>query len=319
MRTLTQYPDLSHAPELSRGIFLTIGNFDGVHKGHQELLSRIVRAAGKEGGVPTVLTFDPHPLMVLSPETPFRRLMSVAHKKSVLESLGIQLLVIEPFSDTLSRMSPDTFIRDVILAHFSPKALFIGADFRFGYRRGGSVADFHRILEPSGVHVESVEAVSDALGRISSSRIRTLVAEGRVLDAMSLLTRPYRLEGMVVVGDRRGKALGFPTLNLEPAPDRLVPPPGIYATRTQTPQGLFDGVSYVGTKPTFDPLPKPIVETFLFDFDRDIYGAPISVDFYEHIRGEAKFSGPDELVQAITNDVRQAKDFFHGRRGTLPV
>ncbi len=319
MRTLTQYPDLSDAPELARGIFLTIGNFDGVHKGHQELLSSIVRAAGKEGGVPTVLTFDPHPLMVLSPETPFRRLMSIEHKKTVLESLGIELLVIEPFSEILSRMSPDQFIRDVLVSHFSLRSLFIGEGFRFGHRRSGSITDFRRVLEPAGVMVESIDAISDSHGRISSSRIRSLVAEGRVLEAMALLTRPYRLEGTVVVGERRGKKLGFPTLNLFPASDRLVPAMGIYATRTQTTLGRFDGVSYIGTKPTFDPLPKPIIETFLFDFDRELYGEKISVDFYDHIRGETKFTGPEELARAIANDVRQAKDFFHDRRGTLSI
>ncbi|MHB8421558.1 MAG: bifunctional riboflavin kinase/FAD synthetase [Leptospirales bacterium] len=314
MRTISQYPDLSDTPEYRQGIVLTIGNFDGVHQGHQILLKRLVQQAEAHDGVATVLTFDPHPLMVLSPDLPFRRIMSIDHKKNVLEEMGIALLVVQPFTKTLSRMEPATFIREVLIEHFSPRALVIGEGFRFGYQRAGSVDHFRNIMGPLGIEVESIPAVSDGTGRISSSRIRSLISEGRVEEARQLLTRPFRLEGQVEEGEKRGRKLGFPTLNLYPAIDRIVPAPGVYFTRTWTQSRWYEGASYVGTKPTFTPLPRPVIETHLFDFSEEIYGKPIKVDFLEHVRGEVAFSGPDKLIQAISNDLRLAKDYFHDHR-----
>lgn len=314
MRTISQYPDLAGTPEYRQGIVLTIGNFDGVHQGHQILLKRLVHHAEARNGVPTVLTFDPHPLMVLSPDLPFRRIMSIDHKMNVLEEMGISLLVVQPFTKTLSHMEPGPFIREVLIQHFSPKALVIGEGFRFGYQRSGSVDDFRNVMEPIGIEVESIPAVSDEIGRISSSRIRALIAEGQVAEARRLLTRPFRLEGPVEEGEKRGRILGFPTLNLYPAVDRIVPAPGVYITRTWASSRWHKGASYIGTKPTFTPLPRPVVETHLFDFSEEIYGTPIKVDFLERVRGELTFSGPEKLIQAISNDLRQAKDYFHERR-----
>ncbi|MHB1285919.1 MAG: bifunctional riboflavin kinase/FAD synthetase [Leptospirales bacterium] len=314
MRTISQYPDLADTPEYRQGIVLTIGNFDGVHQGHQILLNRLVQHARSLNKAPTVLTFDPHPLMVLSPDLPFRRIMSIEHKKEILEELGIELLVVQPFTKILSHMTPDMFIKDVLISHFSPQTLVIGEGFRFGYQRTGSVDDFRRVMEPLQIEVESIPAVSDQTGRISSSRIRSLIAEGRVAQAHTLLTRPFRLEGLVETGEKRGRALGFPTLNLYPAPDRILPPPGVYITRTWASSRWHEGATYVGTKPTFTPLPRIVTETHLFGFSEDIYGTDIKVDFLERVRGEVAFSGPDKLIQEINNDLRLAKDYFRDRR-----
>ncbi len=314
MQTISQYPDLADTPEYRQGIVLSIGNFDGVHQGHQILLRRLVQHARSINGVPTVLTFDPHPLMVLSPDLPFRRIMSIDHKKMVLEELGISLLVVQPFTRVLSHMEPDRFIREVLIRHFSPRALVIGEGFRFGYQRSGSVDDFRRVMEPLQITVESIPAVSDGTGRISSSRIRALISEGQVAEARLLLTRPFRLEGLVEEGEKRGRLLGFPTLNIYPAPDRILPAPGVYITRTWASSRWHEGASYVGTKPTFTPLPRPVIETHLFDFSEEIYGTAIQVDFLERVRGETAFSGPDKLIHAITNDLRLAKDYFRDRR-----
>lgn len=171
--------------------------------------------------------------------------------------------------------------------------------------------DFHRVLSHEGVRVQAIPAVEDEEGRISSSRIRELLRSGRVNEANRFLTRPFQLDGTVEEGEKRGRKLGFPTLNIHPTPDRLLPAPGVYVTRTKTSGGWFNGASYVGKKPTFTPLLQPVIETHLFDFSDNLYGQHIQVDFLEFLRGDKAFSGPEALVSAISNDLQRSKDYFH--------
>ncbi|MHB1927294.1 MAG: bifunctional riboflavin kinase/FAD synthetase [Leptospirillum sp.] len=310
MKIIPAFSGLEPYREKNQGICLSIGNFDGVHLGHQRLLDRLVQKSRQSGYLAAVLTFDPHPLMVLSPEIPFQRIMSIDYKKHILEELGVDLLIITPFTQTLSRMEPETFIREVLLRHFPLRGLVIGEGFRFGHKRTGSVEDFERILAPAGISVEAIAPVQDNRGRISSSRIRELIRLGQIGQANALLTRPFRLEGIVEEGEKRGRKLGFPTLNIHPSPDRILPAPGVYITRTMTSSGWFNGASYVGKKPTFTPLLQPVIETHLFDFSDNLYGHPIHVDFLEFIRGDRAFPGPEALISAITNDLQRSKDYF---------
>ena len=310
MRVLSDFSELDNIRQSGQGICLSIGNFDGLHRGHQKLLEHLVEQSRQTGSLATVLTFDPHPLMVLSPEIPFQRIMSIPHKKKVLHELGIDLLVITPFTPELGKMAPETFIREILLRYFPLKGLVIGEGFRFGHKRTGSVTDFTRVLSPEGIQVQSVPAVEDEQGRISSSRIRELLRSGQIDQANRFLTRPFRLEGTVEEGEKRGRKLGFPTLNIHPASDRILPAPGVYVTRTKTPGGWFHGASYVGKKPTFTPLRQTVVETHLFEFSDDLYGQDIEVDFLEFLRGDRAFSGPEALVSAISNDLQRSKDYF---------
>ncbi len=316
MNIFSSFSELDSLRKTGQGICLSIGNFDGLHRGHQKLLADLVEQSRQTGSLATVLTFDPHPLMVLSPEVPFQRIMSIPHKKEVLAELGIDLLVITPFTPDLVRMEPETFIREILLRYFPLKGLVIGEGFRFGHKRTGSVTDFHRVLSPEGVLVRAIPAVEDEQGRISSSRIRELLRAGHIRQANRFLTRPFRLEGTVEEGEKRGRKLGFPTLNIHPSSDRLLPAPGVYVTRTKTPDGCFNGASYVGKKPTFTPLSQPVIETHLFDFSDDLYGQLIQVDFLEFLRGDRAFSGPEALVSAISNDLQRSKDYF--RDNPLP-
>ncbi|AFS54187.1 bifunctional riboflavin kinase/FAD synthetase [Leptospirillum ferriphilum] len=310
MNILSSFSEMNTVRESGQEISLTIGNFDGIHQGHQKLLNDLVEYSRKTKTLATVLTFDPHPLMVLSPEIPFQRIMSIPHKKKILSELGIDLLVITPFTPDLGRMEPETFIRDILLEYFPLKGLVIGEGFRFGHKRAGSVADFQRVLSPEGVLVKAIPAVEDATGRVSSSRIRELLRAGRVKEANQFLTRPFQLDGTVEEGEKRGRKLGFPTLNIHPTPDRLLPASGVYVTRTKTSKGWFNGTSYVGKKPTFTPLMQPVIETHLFDFSDTLYGQYIQVDFLEFLRGDRAFPGPEALIAAISNDLQQSKDYF---------
>lgn len=296
-------------PEGQR-IILTIGNFDGVHKGHQKLLNRLVTHSRERGRKSTVMTFSPHPMEVLSPEIPFLRIMDPAHKERVLGEMGVDLLAVVPFNTTISSMTPEDFIRNFLLKLFPLDGLVIGENFRFGKNRQGSVEDFQRILPAEGVTVEAIPPVLEDGTRISSSRIRNLVLAGHVREAMQLLTRPFQIEGPVIDGERRGRKIGFPTLNILPPPGRILPPNGVYATMTRVGGNSYPGVSYIGSRPTFGKG-AIILETHLFDFSGDLYGLMAEVQFIDYLRGEKSFHNPDELIRSIRQDAEKSRDLLH--------
>ncbi len=289
---------------------MTIGNFDGIHAGHQFLLNRLMKMA-RERKVPSLLlTFDPHPLFFLSPESPFRMIMSPEQKEKILSELGLDILAVLTFDKTIQRLSPEEFAISVLWDLFHPVSLIVGEGFRFGHGRTGSTDDLSRILSPLGVSVSSVPPYADQGGRVSSSRIRKAVDHGEIAEANRLLTRPLEVSGPVAEGEKRGRQLGFPTLNLIPPDHRLLPPPGVYATRTQICGRYHDGATYIGTKPTFGTH-RPVVETHLFDFDKTCYGEWHTVLFYNQIRGERSFPSVEALKLQIAADVAEARKVLH--------
>ncbi len=289
---------------------VTIGNFDGIHAGHQFLLKTLMDKA-KSLKVPSLLlTFDPHPLFVLSPDTPFRMIMSFEQKEEVLSQLGLDTLVVLSFDPTIRRLSPADFSRLVLWDLFHPAALIIGEGFRFGSGRSGSIDDLKSVLGPLGTEVFSLPALQEQGMRVSSSRIRKAVDHGEIEEANRLLTRAIEIAGPISTGERRGRKLGFPTLNLIPPDHRLIPPPGVYATRTLLGGRSYDGATYIGTKPTFGTH-RPVVETHLFAFDRECYGEFHRVFFFHRIRGERSFGSIDALKAQIGADVEEARKFLH--------
>ncbi|EQD24604.1 MAG: Riboflavin kinase / FAD synthase (RibC), partial [Leptospirillum sp. Group IV 'UBA BS'] len=230
---------------------MTIGNFDGIHAGHQFLLRRLFEIS-REMKIPSLLlTFDPHPLFFLSPDTPFRMIMSQKEKEEVLSELGLDILSVLTFDKEVQNLSPEEFALSVLWDLFHPSSLIVGEGFRFGHGRSGSIEDLWRILSPLGAEVSSIPPYEEQGVRVSSSRIRKAVDHGEIEEANRLLTRPIEISGPVSEGEKRGRLLGFPTLNLIPPDHRLIPPPGVYATRTQIAGKTYDGATYIGTKPTF--------------------------------------------------------------------
>ncbi len=294
--------------------FLSIGNFDGVHKGHQQLLKRLVSLAKENRALATVITFSPHPLEVLFPEKPFLRIMDPSQKERILESTGVDILTIVPFTSQLAKMSPDAFTTEFLMKLFPLAGLIIEENFRFGHQRIGSVSDFKRILPPHGISVEVIPPLTENGARVSSSRIRDLIRDGNVREAGELLTRPFQIEGPVIDGERRGRRIGFPTINILPPQGRVLPPNGVYATITKIQEKKYPGVSYIGSRPTFD-RGQIILETHLFDFDGDLYGLMAEVSFIEHLRGEKSFSGPQELIQSIRQDSEQSRRLLNELSG----
>jgi len=290
-----------------RGVVVALGNFDGVHLGHQEVLRRAV-AEGRSRGMSVVAaTFHPHPRAVLGAGDPPKLLTPIDLRRAVLRRYGGDEVVEIPFDLELSRKSPEQFVRDVLVGELGAQVVVVGENFRFGHRAAGHVEDLGRLMREEGGAAVAVEVrgVGEEVG-ISSTRIRALVFEGRVEEAASLLGRPYVLRGEVVVGDRRGRTIGFPTANVLPDADAVVPARGVYAGFVIVGEDRFAACTNVGVAPTFSRS-ESRVEAYLLDFEGDLYGRTVDVGFTRRIRREKKFSGVDELVAQIQRDVEETR------------
>ena len=285
---------------------MTIGNFDGVHLGHQMLFAEVVRRARSVGGTSVVITFDPHPLQVLRP-TGIKLLSTCEQKIELIDGAGIDVLLIVPFTAEFARTTASHFVEKVLIEKIGVEQLVVGYDYAFGKGRQGNI-DF---LREQGAHygfpVMVVEAHYENDMLVSSTRVRELVAAGQMRKAGELLGRPYQIRGCVQVGRQRGgKEIGFPTANLHVDEEDLVPRIGVYVCQVICDGRCYGGVLNIGYNPTFGEN-RLVAETHIFDFDRDIYGKPIKVNFLKFIRGEEKFSGVAELASQITKDVVEAK------------
>jgi len=291
---------------------MTIGNFDGVHLGHQALFSKIKDYAAEKGGTSMVMTFEPHPIRVLNKNNQLPLITLYDRKIELIEKQGIDVIICLNFTPELARIEAEDFVRDILVDKIGVKKLIIGYDYKFGYKGRGNRDLLLKMGLEYGFEVETVEPQYSCDHEvISSTRIRELVSEGRVDEAPALLGRSYRVMGRVVRGqDRGGKLLGFPTANLKLV-DELVPKQGVYAVKVTYDGQVYDGVANIGLNPTFGDVGLS-VEVHCFDFDRDIYGQTISVDFSARLRDEKKFSGPDELKEQITRDCRLARQIFGG-------
>lgn len=290
-----------------RGVAVALGNFDGVHVGHQEVLRRAVEE-GKHRGVAVVAaTFRPHPRAVLGTGDAPGLLTSSGLKREVLEGYGVDEVVEITFDLELSRKSPEEFVRDVLVGELGARVVVVGENFRFGYRASGDFRRLRRLMREAGGDAVAVEVRgTGAEGGISSSRIRELVSEGDVTEAARLLGRPYVLRGEVVVGDRRGRTIGFPTANVVPDAEAVVPARGVYAGFVIVGEEKYAACTNVGVAPTFGRAESRI-EAYLMDFQGDLYGRIVDVGFVRRIRGEKKFSGVDELKAQIQHDIEEAR------------
>lgn len=289
---------------------VTIGNFDGVHLGHRRLIEQMKEVARTEGGTSVVVTFRPHPGAVLHPEKAAPMICTWEERHELLEATGLDLLLELPFDRAFSELSAERFVEVILVDGLRTRWFVAGPDSRFGNDRAGDAELLSRIGERAGFGVESVTPLLVGGERVSSSRIRRLVAEeGDVATAGALLGRPPRLRGEVVSGDRRGRTLGFPTANLRPSSE-LIPRRGVYATRAHLPDGrAFDSVTNIGIRPTFGE-PGLRIEAHLLDFDGDLYGSAMALDLVERIRDEQKFDGAGALVRQIEADVERGRELL---------
>jgi riboflavin kinase/FMN adenylyltransferase len=293
---------------------VTIGNFDGCHRGHQEIFRRTRAHASRIGGVSVVYTFDPHPASVIKGITP-QLIYTVEEKVEAVESLGMDCLVIAPFTRDLADTQPELFVRDTLVRAIGAVGVVVGHDFSFGRKALGDIPFLKRMGAKMGFFVECVEAVSDEKGVISSSRIRGMIQAGDVSGAAKILLHPYRISGPVIHGMARGKdVLGFPTANIRPD-KALLPAYGVYAAHVRQQDRTWDAVVNIGNNPTFGDVGTSI-EAFIFDFTGDLYDTSISVEFIEHIRGEIKFADKRYLIEQIEADCRKARDIL--REGHHP-
>jgi riboflavin kinase/FMN adenylyltransferase len=303
-----------------RGAVATVGTFDGVHLGHWAVLQEIRARAEATGRRSVLVTFDPHPLRIVRPEHAPLLLTTPVEKKEILAESGVDWAVFLSFTEALSRYEPRRFVEEILVGRLGVQELVIGYDHGFGRDRQGDPATLQTIGQELGFSVDVVPPVAAEGGAVSSSRVRTLLMEGDVRGARSCLGRPYSIRGVVVRGDGRGRGLGFPTANLRVAErDKLVPPPGIYAVRGVLRSGTWSGALHLGPRPTFKGSP-PSIELHLLDFDGDIYGEEVRVDFVEYVRGVEPFDSAEALVRQIRKDVEVARRTLEADvgRGTRP-
>lgn len=302
------YGSSSIVESLSQSV-LTIGNFDGVHRGHRKLLEE-VRSAAQKYRVPSVVyTFDPHPMEILAPGKPFFRLFETSDQEHQLEKLQIDYFVIEKFTKKFASMSPEDFLEKHLFSVFKPLHIVVGYDFAFGAKKEGTITDLKEFAKTRDCTVSVVEPVKWRGQIISSSLIRQLVISGEIKNCNDLLERPYYLEGEVEKGDQRGRLLGFPTANMSVQSD-LHPKPGVYVSRLSVDGKSYSAISNIGKRPTFfeDGESQCFLETHVFDFHQDIYGRRVQVELLEYVRGEKKFNGVEELKEQIELDCQKAHE-----------
>ena len=286
----------------------TIGIFDGVHLGHQHLLSQLQSMALPEGLVPGVLTFRNHPRSVLAPGADVAYITPLEERISLLRHAGVEKVVALEFTQELSILSAREFLA-LLNIHLKMRGLVVGPDFAMGHNRDGTIPVIEEIGADLGFWVRTVEPVYLGEGIVKSSAIRRAIACGNVAEASRLLGRTYSITGAVVPGDRRGATLGFPTANLEIDSATMTPENGIYATWATVDGNRYPSATNVGVRPTFGSGPK-LVEAFIMDFDQDIYGKQLALEFVERLREELAFESVDELVRQMKLDVEHARDIL---------
>ena len=305
MRIITTWKGLDPA---DRGASVAMGNFDGVHRGHQAVIG-LARAADAPLGV---VTFEPHPRQVFSPEAPPFRLMNAAARAHRLEKLGVQRIYQLPFTGDLAGLTPRAFATEVLAQGLGVAHVVVGADFCFGKGRAGSVADLRALGEELGFRVTVADLVADGNDEISSTAIRQSLTEGRPRDAARMLGHWHRIEGPVLHGDKRGRDLGFPTANMSLAGLHL-PRFGVYAVKVDVLSGphvgSYGGAASLGVRPTFG-VNAPNLETFLFDFAGDLYGADLSIALIDFLRPELAFTSLPALVTQMDDDCTRAREIL---------
>src|SRR5580765_4195549 len=306
--------DVIHFPDDARPAHwvqpvLALGNFDGVHRGHRKILERVRRGAVEHGATSVIMTFDPHPSRVVRPDKAPPLLMTTTQKLEALAAAGLHGAAIVRFTPSLSQWDPEMFVRTVLVDWLRVAEVWVGANFLFGHDRSGNFTMLRTLGARYGFKAEKIDAVRYKDFVVSSTRIRRLISEGRVDEAAALLGHEYYIDGTVVKGDRRGTRIGFPTANLC-TDNELLPPNGVYATTTRVGEIVYPSITNVGVRPTVDETGRMTVESHIFNFDRDLYGASIQVGFVQRLRDERAFESVDLLQAQIAADCARARGLF---------
>jgi riboflavin kinase / FMN adenylyltransferase len=288
---------------------LALGNFDGLHRGHLKIVERVRRGAAEHGGTPMAMTFDPHPSRIVRPDKAPPLLMTKAQRLEALDRAGIAAVAVVRFTTELSRWDPEAFVRTVLVDWLRVSEVWVGANFLFGHDRSGNFSTLRTLGQRYGFRADKIDPVRYKEFVVSSTRVRRLVAEGRMDEAGALLGHPYYIDGTVVAGKRRGRELGFPTANLQ-SENELLPPNGVYATTTTIDGVVHASLTNVGLRPTFGDTAKPIIEAYVLGFNGDLYGRPLRLGFVQRLRDERKFEDVDALRLQMEADRRRAERLF---------
>ncbi len=302
------YPDDPLPAHWHRPV-IALGNFDGLHLGHMKIVEQVVASAREQSATPLLLTFEPHPTRVVRPEHAPPLLMTLRQKLEVAKRAGIEGTAVVRFNYEVASWDPETFVRLVLFDWLHVSAVWVGAGFLFGHDRSGDFTKLRDLGARYGFEARKIDPVLVKESVVSSSRVRSLVVEGRMVEAAELLGRPYFMDGTVVHGLQRGRQLGYPTANLNSA-NELTPPNGVYTTRSTVDDVVYPSVTSIGVRPTFHEPSATVIETYLLDVERDLYGKRLRVEFLQRIREELAFSSIEELKAHIAADCDHVRAYF---------
>lgn len=309
-QALKIYHHLSDFKKLENAV-VTIGTFDGVHFGHRKIVSRLVETANATGGETVILTFFPHPRLIIDPENQELKMINTINEKAaILESLGVNHLIITPFTRDFSNLSPDEYINQVLVDTIGVKHIIVGYDHRFGKDRKGCMEDLINAGKVQGFDVEEIPEQDIHDVAVSSTQIRRALLSGDVALAATYLGYHFSLKGRVIKGDKIGRTIGFPTANIFVEESyKLIPADGIYAVTVDLNEGSFKGMAYIGQRPTINGMTRNI-EVNIFDFSQEIYGQDITMTFMEFLRHDVKFTGLEALKVQLQQDKEDTLAFF---------
>lgn len=295
----------------TRPTVLTIGTFDGVHLGHRTILEELKRHAAALEAETVVVTFEPHPRQVLQPDVPIQILTPLEDKLALLYQAGIDRVSVTPFTPSFAQLSAEEYVRTFLVSQFHPAAIVIGYDHHFGHDRCGNIALLERMSEELHFTVHEIPAKMIADAAVSSTKIRAALLSGDVMHASEMLGRSYSITGTVVHGEKLGRTLGYPTANIAPKhAAQLIPALGVYAAHVVIGNESFPAMLSIGTRPTVSDAGHVSIEAYLFDFDRDIYDAEVSIQFIERMRDELKFDSLEALIDALKEDESVARSIL---------
>ena len=307
--------DAFNSSDLPHGGVATIGNFDGVHRGQRAILDLVMARAGELGVPAVVVTFDPHPLTVLSPERAPVPLTTPKQKEALLAETGVSNVLVVRFTPEFSRVPARQFVREFLHQKLALQEVYVGEDFVFGHQREGNLELLREMGQELGFAAHGVPELALGGERISSTRIRRALSEGKTAEAAEMLGRPYSIAGTIARGDRMGQKLGWPTINVA-SENKLLPADGVYACRVYFPSypATFDGVTNIGTRPTVYENYQRVVESHILDFKANVYGQRVEVQFHKRLREERIFPTVMDLSAQIGRDVEATREYFANRR-----
>ena len=304
------FKGLTNLPKFKNAV-MTIGTYDGVHVGHQVIIQRINELANEVNGESVLLTFDPHPKLVLHPNIDLKLISSIEEKISLFETFGLDNLVITPFSKDFASTEAEDYVRDILVKYFSPAVIVIGYDHKFGKGRKGDIHLLRELGPKYHFRVEEIPAQTIDEISVSSTKVRKALLDGDIQTANTMLAHPFSMTGIVIDGNKLGRTLGFPTANMRiDETHKLIPPDGVYAVWVELDGKRYKGALSIGRRPTILKHGELRVEVYILHFNREIYGEEIKVIFQDFIRKDMKFNSTDELIEQMEMDVEQIDELL---------